>query len=296
MRIGLINIEPKIINTAYMQIAAYHRAKGDTINWWMPLSDGQFDHVYCSSLFDFTDTSEIPQRAIRGGTGFDVHSRLSKEIEKCDYDYSIYPKCDYSIVWFSRGCIRKCGFCCVPEKEGKIQPVAPKKLNPKGKYIVVQDNNFFASPLWESAIKYLQCFVQPVDFQGVDVRLLNKKKCEALLNLKHFKQIKIAWDDPKDNDLYFKIKEITRYIPAYKLMCYVLIGFNSQEWEDIARIDRLRDLGIDPFVMPYNKNNQYQRSFSRWVNHKAIFKKVSWTDYRNRVDEQEAVGNGWKRG
>ena len=42
----------------------------------------------------------------------------------------------------------------------------------------------------------------------------------------------------------------------------------------------LRKLKIDPFVMPYNKKERYQRDFARWVNHKAIFKSVAWEDYK----------------
>jgi len=35
----------------------------------------------------------------------------------------------------------------------------------------------------------------------------------------------------------------------------------------------------DPFVMPYDKENIYQKRFTRWVNHKAIFNSVKWEDY-----------------
>jgi len=42
----------------------------------------------------------------------------------------------------------------------------------------------------------------------------------------------------------------------------------------------LRKLGIDPFVMPFDTRDQYQRDLARWVNHKAIFKTVEWGEYR----------------
>ena len=90
------------------------------------------------------------------------------------------------------------------------------------------------------------------------------------------------------------IRKTLQFIPAWKMMCYVLIGFNSTEAEDLYRVEVLRGLGIDPFVMPYNKNDLYQRSFARWVNHKAIFKKVKWEDYKERVNKQEQQGTGWK--
>jgi len=280
MNIGLIDIEPKIINTAYLQISEYHKQRGDTVEWWIPLADGEFDHVYCSSIFDYTNKSEVPKRAICGGTGFDVNSRLSQEIEKCEYDYSLYPDCDFSIVWFSRGCIRKCPYCVVWEKEGSIKPVKPKKLNPKGKYVIVQDNNFFASPKWQSAIVDLTVWGLPVSFNGgVDARIITKEQCRALEDIKLHKQIYIAWDNPKD-DLVPQLELIIRYIKPYKLACYVLIGYRSTPEQDLYRVETLRDLGVSPFAMPYNKKDEYQRNFARWVNHKAIFKSVNWEEYK----------------
>ena len=65
-------------------------------------------------------------------------------------------------------------------------------------------------------------------------------------------------------------------------MCYVLIGFNSTKKQDLWRIEELRKLKIDPFVMPFNKSDRYQKDFARWVNHKAIYRKVKWEDYNKR--------------
>lgn len=289
MKIGLINLEPKIVNTALMQISQYHKSRGDSVGWWSPLEHRQFDHVYCSSLFDFTDKGQIPETAICGGTGFGLDNRLSQVIEECDYDYSLYPECDYSIVWFSRGCIRKCGHCIVPQKEGKIHPVKPKALNPKGKYIVVQDNNFFANPEWNEALIDLVIWGQPIDFQGIDARIISDLQCQILNKMKHYKQIKFAWDKPED-DLYEKFKRIIEIIPAYKIMCYVLIGFKSTSEEDLCRVEKLRELKIDPFVMPYNKKDPYQKKFARWVNHKAIWKSVKWQDYQKHIESEPIKG------
>ena len=77
-------------------------------------------------------------------------------------------------------------------------------------------------------------------------------------------------------------------------MCYVLIGYwANKEEADLYRVETLRSLGIDPFVMPYNRSDLYQRAFARWVNHKAIFRKVKWQDYQGRVLAQEKAGTGW---
>ena len=296
MKVGIINIEPKIVNTAYMQISAYHKSRGDVVEWWSPLMHRSYAVIYCSSIFDFTDKTEVPGDAVCGGTGFDVNSRLSKVIERADYDYSIYPKCETSYLWFSRGCIRRCPWCVVPQKEGAIRPVEPKNLNPKGEYVTVCDNNFFANPKWPSAIETLNQIGRPVDIQqGLDARLLDKGKCHALNKLRTYKRkrIKIAWDDPGFDMLPY-MKNILRYIPAWKLMCYVLIGYDSSEEQDLYRVDCLRQLGIDPFVMPYDKNDLYQRSFARWCNVKSIFAKVPWQMYKYRVEKHETAGTGWK--
>lgn len=297
MRVGLIDIEPKVFNTAYMQIAAYHKKYGDTVEWWMPLTDRQFDMVYCSSIFTYTDKSEVPKRAICGGTGFDVTSRLPAAIGRCKLDYSIYPNCRKSFLWFSRGCPRKCPWCVVPQKEGNIHPVVGRNLNPQTEYVVVCDNNFFASPEWQEAMEYLRFIQHPVDFQGIDVRIITNFQAWYLSELKHHKQIKFAWDDPDDErKVLAGIKRLTKYIKPWQLMCYVLIGYwQDTEDKDLYRVERLRALGIDPFVMPYDRNDLYERAFARWVNHKAIFKKVAWDDYRRRVEQQEAAGNGWSK-
>ncbi len=295
MRIGLIDIEPKVFNTAYMQIAGYHRGRGDTVDWWNPVTEpvlGRlFDHVYCSSLFDFTDKSVVPQRVICGGTGFDVTSRCSQVIEESDLDYSIYSVCDTSYVWFSRGCIRNCPFCIIQEKEGKLRSVKTKNLNPNGKYITVMDNNFFANPVWQEAILQLEQWGEPVDFeQGIDCRIWTEEVAAALGKLKMHGKLHVAWDDPNE-DLLDQIKQIAMWSDQHNgnpanpsVMCYALIGFNSTHDENMYRVESLRNIRVDPFVMKYDPTDEYQSRFARWVNFKPTFRTIPWKEYQNKGD------------
>jgi hypothetical protein len=125
------------------------------------------------------------------------------------------------------------------------------------------DNNFFANPLWEGAIVKLREWNKPVLFQqGIDIRILNDKQCEALKTIKIHKQIHFAWDNPKE-DVTLKIELLKKYIKPYKLMCYVLIGYWSTPEEDLYRVETLRSLKIDPSVMPYDKFDRYQKNFAR---------------------------------
>lgn len=237
------------------------------------------DRYYASKIFKFSEMSNMPKGTEIGGTGYQVESKLPEEIEKCQPDYSLYPQCDFSWQRFSVGCIRDCDFCVVRKKEGNIKPVKAMNLNPKGKYIYLLDNNFFASPNWNESILYLLKIGQPVQFEGVDVRILTDEKAEWLNKIKLKGQIHIAWDNVKE-DVYTRLKEIIKIIPAYKLMCYVLVGFNTTEEEDLHRILKLRKIKVDPFVMAFDKKNLYQRRLARWCNHKAIFKSVLWEDYK----------------
>lgn len=288
MKIGLIDVDGhkdrktgiQFPNIALMKVATYYKQLGHEVEH---AKEGHYDKLYISKLFNFTQDTGISKitsdMIYRGGTGYFIEKRLPLEIEICDPDYSIYPDCDFSVQFFSRGCIRNCSFCVVRKKEGWISTAKPMALNPNGKRIEVLDNNFFANPEWKNAIEYLLALKQPVNLHGVDVRIMNEEQAYWLNKLKHYKQIHIAWDFPTI-DLIPQITEMTKHIRPYKIMCYVLIGFNSTPEQDLYRIEKLRELKIDPFVMPFNKMDPYQKRFARWVNHKAVFKTVKWSEYR----------------
>lgn len=68
-------------------------------------------------------------------------------------------------------------------------------------------------------------------------------------------------------------------------MCYVLVGFNSTVEQDMYRIERLRELGIKPYVMPYRdfenktKPSQYAKDLAQYVNKQMIFKTCRFEDF-----------------
>ena len=179
MNIGLIDVDGhNFPNFSLMRASAYHKAKGDQVEWDTPFS--RYDKVLASKVFTFTpDFNYLSLQADiieKGGAGYDIHKKLPFEIS-CStlMDYSIYTQYRFSLQFFSRGCIRKCPFCLVREKEGYIQAVEPVELNPKGERIEVLDNNFFANPNWKEAIDYLLKAGQPVKLHGVDVRIIDEE-------------------------------------------------------------------------------------------------------------------------
>lgn len=282
MKIGLYNLEPKIENTAMMKVSWWHKKGGDHVEIYNHLMRKSYDKIYAFSLFDFTDKSMVTPEMICGGTGFDIESELPFEIAKWpNLDYSIFPNCKTSYIWFSRGCIRACPFCVVHKKEGKIRKSFEIWTHPKGEYFTIMDNNFFASPSWRTAIDWLVLVDKKVDLCcGIDVRIFTDEQGEALQKLKFQKQLHTAWDNPKD-DLMPMLKHLAQYIKPYKIMVYVLIGYWSTPSQDLARVRAINDIGMDPYVMPFNKHDEYQKNFARWVNHKAIFNSVTIEDYKN---------------
>ena len=290
MRVGLIDVDGhNYPNYALMKISAWHKAQGDSVEWADPMF-GEYDRVYMSKVFTFTeDNRDIWHcEVVKGGTGYDIASKLPEEIEKVvDLDYSIYPQYAFSMQFFSRGCIRKCPFCLVRDKEGYIHSVEPSNLNPNGKHIEVLDNNFFANPEWRGAVEWLNATKLPVNLHGVDVRIMNEEQCRALNSMKLHKGVHIAWDLPQ-LDLKPKLEEVTKWIKPYKLTCYVLVGFNSTMEQDLYRLRTLKELGITPFVQPYRdfENERtptmYEKDLARWTNKMWIFKSCDFKDFEPR--------------
>ena len=122
MKIGLIDVDGhNFPNFALMRASAYYKARGDQVEWATPFN--RYNKVMASKVFTFTpDFNHLTLQADiieKGGTGYNIASRLPEVIENSRLmDYSIYPQYPFSIQFFSRGCIRKCPFCLVREKEG----------------------------------------------------------------------------------------------------------------------------------------------------------------------------------
>ena len=292
MNIGLIDVDGhNFPNLALMKISSYHKRKSDDVEWAIPMM-GRYDLIYASKIFTFTpDINPLEFQAdevMKGGTGYDIKSVLPTPIEEVQNpDYTIYPNCNYSIQFYSRGCIRHCPFCLVHDKEGSISPVEPMELNPNGKWIEVLDNNFFANPEWRTAINHLRKCNLPVKFHGIDIRIMDEEQAAALNSLRLKNGIHIAWDLPQI-DLTYKLKEVLKYIKPSKIVCYVLVGFNSTREQDYYRLRRLKDLGILPFVQPYRdfENNrtpsQYEKDIARWANRMWLFNTMDFKDYEPR--------------
>lgn len=273
MKVNILTPDSKKPNLAAMKISAWHKANGDEVELNFPLCNADF--TYASVLFNWTPD---PHADLIGGSKY-PHIKLDPEIDKMKPDYSLYPKIDYSLGYTYKACPRTCDFCIVPKQNNDDKHYSIWTFHdPKFKKICLLNNNTLADFLWQETFEEIKdAGLKPILEQGVDCRLVTEENSQYL---KEVKPLYIAWDSPEHEMEILRGLNYLQSAGCKEIRCYVLIGNNTTEDEDLYRVMKLWELGIDPFVMPKDKNDSYQKRFARWVNHKAIFATVKWKDYK----------------
>lgn len=202
MRIGLVSVDGhNFPNFALMKLSAYHKSQGDSVEWADPLF-GDYDRVYMSKIFTFTpDNTDIWDcEVVKGGTGYDIASKLPDEVDCLQPDYSIYPNIDTktSYGFLTRGCPRSCKWCVVPLKEGKVKPymdIDEITQNGKRPNVVLMDNNVLSSEYGLEQIGIAAKRGYRLDFnQGLDARLITEDIAKLLASCKWIRYIRVACD------------------------------------------------------------------------------------------------------
>lgn len=292
MKIALYDVDSRIPNLALMKISEYYKQQGHTVERFEPLWMDSYDKIFASTVFSFSDKHLLDKERMEiGGTGWSIEKNLPPEIETMQPDYTFYNY-PHSIGFTMRGCRFNCKFCVVPKKEGRPKPfntVDEIWTNRKSDFIVLLDNDFFGNPQWRERIDEIKRHNLKVNFsQGLNIRIITDEECKALasINFRNInntsKMVHFAWDRFNDEKLIDAgiARVLNAGIKPYQMTFYVLIGFDTTEEQDLYRVNKLKQLGCNPFVMPFNRSDYYQKRFARWVNHKAIFKSVSWENYK----------------
>lgn len=304
MKIGLIDVDGhNYPNLPLMKISAWHKAKGDHVEWYQPMFSGHMDKVYMSKVFSFTPDYEyyIDADVIeKGGTGYCIETINGKEIyhkennkdlpyeiEHIYPDYSLYPEQtkDTAYGFLTRGCPRGCSFCIVKDKEGLCShKVADLSEFWNGqKYIELLDPNILACKEWEDLLQQLIDSKATINFnQGLDIRMMTDRKAEMLSQIP-IKAIHFAWDRFEDKDLIQPKFEIFRQkskVNPHNLQVYTLVGDRERKVtdNDLYRIYWLKEHGYAPYVMIYEKyalpKGHELLKLQRYVNNRFIFWKV----------------------
>ena len=281
-KIGLIDVDShNFPNLCLMKISAYHKLKGDQVELWNGFK--HYDVVYKSKVFDETYSEDMEfcinaDEIISGGTGYDLKNKLLDIIEHQYPDYELYEHISKNTAYgfLTRGCPRGCKFCIVGEKEGlKSKCVANLEEFWRGKKnIKLLNPNITACDESEKLFDQLIASKAWIDFtQGLDARILTDKQC-CQLNKMKIKMLHFAWDN-YEFKTYEKLKKIRHFLKydSRKLKVYVLTNFNTTHEQDLERIIKLKELGYDPYLMIFNKQNapKITKKLQRYVNNKFIF-------------------------
>ena len=296
MRVAIHSVDGnKYPNLALMRISAWHKAQGDSVEWFIPLV--QYDRVYASKVFTFTpDDPYLPEDTIRGGTGYDVKSRLSPEIDAMKPDYTIYPQFDAAYGFLTRGCVNKCPWCVVPKKEGgihiagDIEDICNTNMGFRRKAILM-DNNFLSAPIdfiREQVDKMKRLGVK-VDFnQATDARLYDEERAQIMAGVPWIRMVRMSCDtDSMIKPCMDAIGKLRGFGCRKDVLVYILAKNDGIE-SALNRIYSLVefDRRVVPFVMPYRSLDDMSaepsselKDLARWCNRAWIRKCCRFKDY-----------------
>ncbi len=201
-----------------------------------------------------------------------IHTGLYDETENLIPDYSLVPKWESSIIFSSRGCIRKCGYCAVPILEPNFEPKKSIKnlIYKKHKKVVIWDNNLLASPFVHNILDELIELNLEVDFNhGLDARMINLSIAKKLKRLR-VKYVRMAYD------LINSREEVKRAIDILKeagyrgreLFFYTLHNYNDTPEDFFIRHQDIMKWGVVSYPMRYiplkalNKNKFISKNWT----------------------------------
>lgn len=312
MNIGLIDVDShNFPNLALMKISAWHKSKGDTVEWWFPLM--HYDIVYVSKVFgdeySTMDTTTIQaDKIVFGGTGFavsvvdgkEVYEKsndddLPHEIEHMFPDYSLYPQLTKNTAYgfLTRGCPNNCEHCMVRKKEGKVShKVANLNEFWDGqKNIKLLDANILACKQHLELLQQLAESGAWVDFtQGLDARFINENNLMLLQQTK-IKMIHFAFDFMKNEEsIVSGLRMAKEYLQLddRKAVVYMLTNYDTTIKDDLHRVKKIQECGYLPDVRIYRKNalpkRHILRDLQRWCNNRLLYRTSTFFDYVPRAD------------
>jgi len=154
------------------------------------------------------------------------------------------------------------------------------------KEIKLLDPNLTASVDCMHLLRSLRKTNALIDFtQGLDIRFLNNEMIELLKTMR-IKRFHFAYDRLVDsktieqNLINFRDKTGYHKPSHNNVTVYVLVNYETSLAEDLYRLQFIRKLGFQPYVMIYNKHDLIKGKsiyfkLQRWVNNPPFFWKYS---------------------
>jgi len=279
-RIAIYNLYPQYRNYALDKVRTFYTSQGAEVEEYFPLS--KYDEIWASSIFAY-NYSLIPPECHIGGSGVDLLTELPAEIE------AVNPRLNYGFT--TRGCIRKCEFCIVPEKEGRIRHDRDllDLWDGTSKDIVLYDNNILAMPEhFEQVCSDARQNGIRLDFnQGLDHRLLTQEHVDLLKTIRHH-ELRFAFDSVTQFSSVERTIDLLQRNGINRCLWYVLCGFDTSFEDDLTRLNYLRERNQNAYVMRYNSGRTDIRltALARWANQHHIFHGMTFPQFIDVPEHQ----------
>lgn len=305
MKVLLVDVDGKIPNLALMKLSRYYKNKGASIDFKRfefkafphtkrVLIDAHlYDVVRVSTIFTQNKNRVMVRNCANvrfGGTGHSIMSTLSKQIDNLEEDYSLYPMNDTSYGFITRGCPKRCSFCFVPEKEGKLILYREPHRVIKHTKVKFLDNNFLAYDRAKDILRRMNELKIRYQFnQGLDIQYVDDEVARLLGDARYLGNYIFAFDDIRYESMVTKrLKLLRRYIKRkWHITFFVLVGYNSTIKEDLHRVAFCRRHHVYPYIMRHKRcwesaDEYFYTDIANYCNQPGVFKNMTFLQYLER--------------
>ena len=323
MKVLLVDLDSKIPNLALMKLSTFYKSMWEDVEILkcnlmgypnnknpIEINASGFDKVYVSIVFDVNkyrfDVKGCGDVEV-GGTGYDIFKRLPDDIDLLDEDYSLYLDNNSSYGFITRGCIRNCSFCFVPQKEGTIRYYRDWKKIVKHDKTYFLDNNFLSYSDHKRILKELVDDKIKFQFnQGLDIRLLDDENAKLLSEARYIGDYIFAFDNIKYEHLMDDgIKLFKRYIDRDWASKFFIYCHPDMEIGDVLyRIEWCRKNKALPYLMRNkdcwrSENKDFYIDLAAYCNQPGLFKNMDFSTFiyrrypknKERAEKNENIYN-----
>jgi hypothetical protein len=299
MKILLIDADSKILNIALGKLSTYWKNQNADVellklnisyypnrkneNHFIPTN--LYDKVFCSIIYPNSLKYIYGNNITFGGTGYDLTTKLPPNIENLPVDYSIYPNNDTSYGFITRGCIRNCEFCVVPQKEGYIHQVNTINNIVQHKKVKFLDINILSFPdhkliLQELIDKNIKCCFN----QGLDIRLITPENSVLLNQLNYLGNYVFAFDSVKYLKMIRNKLKLLNWRRPFNFKFFVYIHPDMPISSIRIRLEWLKENQCLPYAMRditcwSSFLNKFYIDIAAWANQPGIFKIMSFKEF-----------------
>lgn len=268
-RIILYDIDSKIPNLALMKLSSYYKEKG----FQVILSKGthyiKAGKYFAGTVF-YTRKSQEKIAALKnlygqniniGGSGIDLKKRLPPAIESCFPDYNLYNHHQYALGFLTRGCNKRCPFCLVWRKEGRIKKKSASLADfvpNEQRNVMLLDDNLLAFSGAEAFLSEMIDGKYSINFcQSLDISYVNKRNFELLqlIDSRNSRftrsMIYFSCNNVKTIKQFVDKKDLLKSFGKDAVTVITMFGFDTHLSEDYQRLIMLKKLKLIPFFQEY---------------------------------------------